>query len=228
MAYKLGDVILSRETIARRVKELAEEITNNNGRENNLTVVGILTGASFFLTDLVREMPEDMDVRIDFMSVASYGDSTKSSGVVRIFHDLKTSIEGKNVLVVEDIVDSGLTLSHLLGLLEGRNPASLKVCCLLDKYERSKTFIGDNKARQSFSVRLIKLFPKYGDEAEYELFQKLNEAVHDLAEMNLITCKCKNNEVIDSVSLDLSRLDDIYVFLSSSSLFHWHPLLKRH
>ena len=85
---------------------------------------------------------------------------------------------------------------------------------LLDKYERSKTFIGDNKARQSFSVRLIKLFPKYGDEAEYELFQKLNEAVHDLAEMNFITCKCKNNEVIDSVSLDLSRLDDIYVFLS--------------
>lgn len=139
MAYKLGDVILSRETIARRVKELAEEIANNNGRENNLTVVGILTGASFFLTDLVREMPEDMDVRIDFMSVASYGDSTKSSGVVRIFHDLKSSIEGKNVLVVEDIVDSGLTLSHLLGLLEGRNPASLKVCCLLDKYERRKT-----------------------------------------------------------------------------------------
>ncbi len=139
MAYKLGDVILSRETIARRVKELAEEIANNNGRENNLTVVGILTGASFFLTDLVREMPEDMDVRIDFMSVASYGDGTKTSGVVRIFHDLKSSIEGKNVLVVEDIVDSGLTLSHLLGLLEARNPASLKVCVLLDKYERRKT-----------------------------------------------------------------------------------------
>ena len=85
---------------------------------------------------------------------------------------------------------------------------------LLDKYERSKTFIGDNKTRQRFSVKLIKLFPKYGDEAEYELFQKLNEAVHDLAEMNFISFKCKKNEVIDTVSLNLSRLDDIYVFLS--------------
>ena len=139
MAYKLGEVILSRETIARRVKEMADQIANDIGRENNLTVVGILTGAAFFLTDLVREMPEDMDVKVDFMSVASYGDGTVSSGVVRIFHDLKSSIEGKNVLVVEDIVDSGLTLSHLIGLLNARNPASLKVCVLLDKYERRKT-----------------------------------------------------------------------------------------
>ena len=73
------------------------------------------------------------------MSVASYGDGTKSSGVVRIFHDLKTNIEGKNVIVVEDIIDSGLTLSHLLGLLQGRHPNSLKVCVLLDKKERRKT-----------------------------------------------------------------------------------------
>ncbi|MBR0316456.1 MAG: hypoxanthine phosphoribosyltransferase [Synergistaceae bacterium] len=139
MAYKLGDVILSRETLARRVKEMAEQIAKDNGTENNLTFVGILTGAAFFLTDLVREMPENMDVKVDFMSVASYGDGTESSGVVRIFHDLKSSIEGKNVIVVEDIVDSGLTLSHLLGLLQNRNPASLKVCVLLDKYERRKT-----------------------------------------------------------------------------------------
>ena len=139
MAYKLGDVILSRETIARRVKEMAEQIAKDNGIENHLTFVGILTGAAFFLTDLVREMPENMDVKVDFMSVASYGDGTESSGVVRIFHDLKSSIEGKNVIVVEDIVDSGLTLSHLLGLLQNRNPASLKVCVLLDKYERRKT-----------------------------------------------------------------------------------------
>ena len=139
MSYKLGEVILSRETIARRVREMAEEIANDNGRDKGLVVVGILTGAAFFLTDLVREMPEDMDVRVDFMSVASYGDSTTSSGVVRIFHDLKSSIEGKNVLVVEDIVDIGLTLSHLIDLLNGRNPASLKVCVLLDKYERRKT-----------------------------------------------------------------------------------------
>lgn len=139
MSYRLGEVIISRDTIARRVKELAGQIAEDSGRDNSLVVVGILTGAAFFLTDLVREMPEDMDVRVDFMSVASYGDDTKSSGVVRIFHDLKSSIEGKNVLVVEDIVDSGLTLSHLLGLLQNRNPASLKVCVLLDKYERRKT-----------------------------------------------------------------------------------------
>lgn len=139
MSYKLGDVILSREAISRRVKEIAEQIAKDNGKDKSLVVVGILTGAAFFLTDLVREMPEDMDIRVDFMSVASYGDSTTSSGVVRIFHDLKSSIEGKNVVVVEDIVDTGLTLSHLLDLLKNRNPASLKVCVLLDKKERRKT-----------------------------------------------------------------------------------------
>ena len=107
MAYKLGEVILSRDTIARRVKELADEIARDHKENGNgLVIVGILTGAVFFLTDLVRELPEDLDVRIDFMSVASYGDNTESSGVVRIFHDLKSSIEGKNVIVVEDIIDS--------------------------------------------------------------------------------------------------------------------------
>ena len=91
MAYKLGEVILSRETIARRVKELADEIACGTDREHGLVVVGILTGAAFFLTDLVRELPEDIDVRVDFMSVASYGENTTSSGVVRIYHDLKNS-----------------------------------------------------------------------------------------------------------------------------------------
>ncbi|MBQ7151197.1 MAG: hypoxanthine phosphoribosyltransferase [Synergistaceae bacterium] len=139
MAYKLGEVILSRDTIARRVKELADEIARDHKENGNgLVIVGILTGAVFFLTDLVRELPEDLDVRIDFMSVASYGDNTESSGVVRIFHDLKSSIEGKNVIVVEDIIDSGLTLSHLCEILKSRNPASLKICTLLDKYERRK------------------------------------------------------------------------------------------
>lgn len=130
--------MLSREVIAKRVKEVAAEIARDSEKGKPLVVVGILTGASFFLTDLVRELPEDMDVRVDFMSVASYGDSTVTSGVVRIFHDLKTNIEGKNVIVVEDIIDSGLTLSHLLTLLQGRNPNSLKVCVLLDKKERRK------------------------------------------------------------------------------------------
>ncbi len=139
MSYKLGEVILSRDTIARRVKEIASEITNDYSKNDSVLFVGILTGAAFFLTDLVRELPEDLDIKVDFMSVASYGSGTKSSGVVRIFHDLKGSIEGKHVIVVEDIVDSGLTLSHLLGILQQRNPASLKVCVLLDKYERRKT-----------------------------------------------------------------------------------------
>ena len=139
MSYRLGEVIISRETIAERVKALADEIARDAERDKPLVIVGILTGAAFFLTDLVRELPEDLDVRVDFMSVASYGDSTKTSGVVRIFHDLKTNIEGKNVIVVEDIIDSGLTLSQLLGLLQGRNPSSLKVCVLLDKKERRKT-----------------------------------------------------------------------------------------
>ena len=139
MAYKLGEVIISRETIARRIKEIADEITKDYGRDGSIVIVGILTGASFFLTDLVRELPEEMDVQVDFMSVASYGNETKSSGVVRIFHDLKSTIEGKNVIIVEDIVDSGLTLSHLIALLKGRNPESLKVCVLLDKYERRQT-----------------------------------------------------------------------------------------
>ncbi len=128
-----------REEIAERVKAVAAEIARDADRDKPLVIVGILTGAAFFLTDLVRELPEELDVRVDFMSVASYGDSTQSSGVVRIFHDLKTNIEGKNVVVVEDIIDSGLTLSHLLTLLQGRNPASLRVCVLLNKPERRKT-----------------------------------------------------------------------------------------
>ena len=139
MAYKLGDVLISRTEISKRVKEIAAQIVNDTGKDNSVILVGILTGAAIFLTDLVREMPEDMDVRFDFMSVASYGDNTTSSGVVRIFHYLKNSIEGKNVIIVEDIIDSGLTLSHLLDILKSRNPASLKVCVLLDKYERRKT-----------------------------------------------------------------------------------------
>ncbi|MBQ3377551.1 MAG: hypoxanthine phosphoribosyltransferase [Synergistaceae bacterium] len=136
--YKLGEVIMPREVIAKRVKELADQIANDLNKQEVL-VVGILTGASLFLTDLVREMPEDMDVRIDFMSVSSYMQDTTTSGVVRILHDIKTSIEGKNVLVVEDIIDSGLTLNYLLKLLQSRKPAILKTCVLLDKPSRRKT-----------------------------------------------------------------------------------------
>ena len=130
--YRLGEVLISRERIAERVAELAREIALDNGGRRELLVVGILTGAVFFLTDLVREMPDDLDVHIDFMSVSSYADATKSSGVVRILHDLKNSVEGIDVLIVEDIVDTGLTLSYLQDLLRARRPASLRTCVLLD------------------------------------------------------------------------------------------------
>ena len=139
--YRLGEVLLSRERIAERVAELAHEIASDNGGRRELLVVGILTGAVFFLTDLVREMPDDLDVRIDFMSVSSYADATKSSGVVRILHDLKNSVEGIDVLIVEDIVDTGLTLSYLQDLLRARRPASLRTCVLLDKSARRETAV---------------------------------------------------------------------------------------
>ena len=139
--YRLGEVLLSRERIAERVAELAREIASDNGGRRELLVVGILTGAVFFLTDLVREMPDDLDVHIDFMSVSSYADVTKSSGVVRILHDLKNSVEGIDVLIVEDIVDTGLTLSYLQDLLRARRPASLRTCVLLDKSARRETAV---------------------------------------------------------------------------------------
>lgn len=139
--YRLGEVLISRERIAERVAELAREIALDNGGRRELLVVGILTGAVFFLTDLVREMPDDLDVRIDFMSVSSYADATKSSGVVRILHDLKNSVEGIDVLIVEDIVDTGLTLSYLQDLLRARKPASLRTCVLLDKSARRETAV---------------------------------------------------------------------------------------
>lgn len=139
--YRLGEVLISRERIAERVAELAREIALDNGGRRELLVVGILTGAVFFLTDLVREMPDDLDVHIDFMSVSSYADATKSSGVVRILHDLKNSVEGIDVLIVEDIVDTGLTLSYLQDLLRARRPASLRTCVLLDKSARRETAV---------------------------------------------------------------------------------------
>src|SRR5205823_13252301 len=100
-------------------------------------LVGVLTGAVCFLSDLMRRL--DVPVEVDFMAVASYGSATKSSGVVRILKDLDAAIEGRDVLIVEDIVDSGLTLQYLLRNLAGRSPRTLEVCALLIKPERRKT-----------------------------------------------------------------------------------------
>ena len=128
--YKLGEVLISREQIEARVAEMGKEISRDyEGKE--LLVVGILRGSVPFMADLIREI--DNPLTIDFMSVSSYGASTKTSGVVRILKDMESDIAGKHVLIVEDIVDSGLTLSRLVETLKTRQPASLKVCTFLDK-----------------------------------------------------------------------------------------------
>ena len=131
----IGETLVSAEDLERRVSELAAEISRDyEGKD--LVLVGVLKGAVFFLSDLMRQLV--IPVEVDFMAVASYGSATKSSGVVRILKDLDAAIEGRDVLIVEDIVDSGLTLQYLLRNLNGRNPRSLEVCALLIKPERQK------------------------------------------------------------------------------------------
>jgi len=128
-------VLVAADDLQRRVRELGEAISRDySGRP--LLLIGVLKGAVFFLSDLMRFI--DIPVEVDFMAVASYGSATDSSGVVRILKDLDTVIEGRDVLIVEDIVDSGLTLQYLLRNLGSRNPASLEVCALLTKPERRK------------------------------------------------------------------------------------------
>ena len=131
----IGEILVPETRLAERVRELAAEITRDYaGRD--LLLVGVLKGAVFFLSDLMRHL--EIPVEVDFMAVASYGSATKSSGVVRILKDLDAVIEGRDVLIVEDIVDSGLTLQYLLRNLAGRDPRSLEVCALLVKPERQK------------------------------------------------------------------------------------------
>ena len=129
------EVLITREQLAQRVRELGQQITKDYEGEPVL-LVGILRGSVPFMADIMREI--DLDVTIDFMSVSSYGGSTKTSGVVRIVKDLETPIEGKNVIIIEDIIDTGLTLHYLKGHLLGRGPKSLKICAILDKPSRRK------------------------------------------------------------------------------------------
>jgi hypoxanthine phosphoribosyltransferase len=137
MTYVLGDVLLGRKEIEQRVREMALDICTAYG-EKDLVVVGVLKGAVVFLSDLIRRLPVSMATDIDFLAVSSYGDSTESSGVVRITKDLDINITGKNVLIVEDIVDTGLTLSYLMNILRERDPEMLDICALLDKPSRRK------------------------------------------------------------------------------------------
>ena len=132
---EIGEILVQQDDLQHRVRELAEEISRDyEGR--HLFLVGVLKGAVFFLSDLMRHV--GVPCEVDFMAVSSYGSSTDSSGVVRILKDLDAPIEGRDVLIVEDIVDSGLTLSYLLRTLKAREPASLEVCALLTKPERRK------------------------------------------------------------------------------------------
>jgi hypoxanthine phosphoribosyltransferase len=129
----VSDVLIGADALQQRIGELAEEISRDYA-DRDLLLIGVLKGAVFFLGDLMRRLTVSSEC--DFMAISSYGSGTESSGVVRILKDLDESIEGRNVLVVEDIVDSGLTLSYLLRTLEARGPTSLEVCALLTKPSR--------------------------------------------------------------------------------------------
>lgn len=132
-APAIGETLVSSEDLQRRVGELGRRISEDYA-ERDLFMVGVLKGAVLFLADLMRCI--EVPCEVDFMAVSSYGSQTDSSGVVRIMKDLDAPIEGRDVLIVEDIVDSGLTLQYLMRNLKARNPASLEVCALLTKPER--------------------------------------------------------------------------------------------
>ena len=131
----IGEILVQPDDLQHRVRELGAEITRDYAGKEPLLVC-VLKGAVFFLSDLMRSI--DLPCEVDFMAVASYGSSTDSSGVVRILKDLDAVISGRDVIIVEDIVDSGLTLQYLLRNLKARDPRSLSVCALLTKPERLK------------------------------------------------------------------------------------------
>ena len=128
------DEMISAKTIAARIEDLSREIADEFAGTSKLIVVGLLRGSFVFIADLVREL--DLPVEVDFLEASSYGDSMQSSREVRILKDLRGQIEGRDVLVVEDIVDTGHTLTHVIQLLKSRNPTKLKTIALLNKSTR--------------------------------------------------------------------------------------------
>lgn len=138
MTHHITHILFDEHTLANTVERLGTQISRDyQGQE--LLVICILKGASIFMADLIRKI--DLPIQIDFMAVSSYGHSTQSSGVVKINKDLDTDIENRHILIVEDIIDSGLTLKYLSENLQSRRPKSLKICTLLDKPERRKTHL---------------------------------------------------------------------------------------
>ena len=129
----VGEILVDEDALQTRVRELGREISEDyRGRDPLL--IGVLKGAVFFMADLMRAL--SVSCEVDFMAISSYGDATDSSGIVRILKDLDISIEGRDVLVVEDIIDSGLTLSYLLRNLDSREPTDIEICALLTKPDR--------------------------------------------------------------------------------------------
>lgn len=141
MEEYISKILFSREELQKRVAELGEEITRDYSGKK-LLVLGILKGAVPFMADLIREIK--IPLNYDFMAVSSYGASTHSSGVVRIMKDLERSVEDVHILIVEDIIDTGLTLKYLKENLSARSPLSVKVVTLLDKPERRKVDVAPN------------------------------------------------------------------------------------
>lgn len=136
MIEDIKEILIDTAAVAKRVKELGAQISADYaGKE--ILMIGVLRGAVIFMADLARAI--DVPVAIDFMAVSSYGISSRSSGVVRILKDLDENVENKHLLIVEDIIDTGLTLKYLLENLESRKPASIKICTLLNKPSRRKT-----------------------------------------------------------------------------------------
>lgn len=126
----VGEIMITQEEITKRAAEIGHKITEDYQGES-VILIGILRGAVPWMADIMKAI--DLDVEIDFMACSSYGAATKSSGVVKINKDLDLDIEGENVIIVEDIVDSGITLNYLKGYLENRKPKSISICALLDK-----------------------------------------------------------------------------------------------
>ena len=135
MEEDIAEILIDEKTLQARIRELGEQISRDYQGKRPI-LVGVLKGAFMFMADLIRHI--SIPHEIDFMATSSYGQATESSGVVRILKDLDTPISGRDVLIVEDIIDTGLTLDYLIRILKARNPASLRVCTLLDKRERRR------------------------------------------------------------------------------------------
>ena len=134
------DVMISEEQLQQRVKELGAQITADYEGAVMLLVVGVLRGSFIFMADLVRKI-DKVPMQIDFISAASYGAASTTSGQVRIEKDLSEPVEGRDVLIIEDIMDTGLTLNHVVNMIKSRGARSVKVCCLLDKPSRRKVAV---------------------------------------------------------------------------------------